>query len=174
MAIDLKKGPSGTWESPGIRRFFAFPSGLTRLQRLWIAVAAAWLALVAATGYVLMPDRVQVERAMVFAVTEEVRRYDGLAFVAESPSGIYEAARREGFDRWIGNVRKKYRIGADADRDFARIRDKYLRDLDRLGDRQSALLLLLALAWAGPMAALYAAVRVIDWIAGGEKGRGGY
>jgi len=169
MAIDMKKSPTGVWENPRRRRFFAFPSGLTRLQRHWIAVAAAWLALVAATGYVLMPDRIQVERAMVFAVTEEVRRYDGLAFVAESPSGIYEAARNEGFDRWIAKVRKKHGIGVDADRDFVRIRDTYLRDMDRLGDRQSALLLLLALAWAGPVAALYAAVRVMDWISRGGR-----
>jgi hypothetical protein len=73
MPIDLEKNPSGTWEPPGRRRFAAFLSGLTRLRRLWIVVAVIYLALEAVTGYVLMPTRVQVERAMVFAVTEEVR-----------------------------------------------------------------------------------------------------
>jgi len=102
-------------------------------------------------------------------VTEEVRRYDGLAFVAESPDGIYEAARREGFDKWIAQVRKKHRVGADADPDFARIREKYHRDLRSLADRQLKLLVLLALAWAGPMAALYGAVRVMEWINRGKR-----
>lgn len=170
MEIDLEKNSYGGWERPKRRRLGTFLSRLTRLQRLWLVAAAVYLVLLAVTGVLLMPDRGQAERAMVFAVTEEVRRYNGLAFVAESPSGVFEAARREGFDRWIAKVRRKHRIGADADRDFARIREKYLRDLDSLGDRQSALLLLLALAWAGPMAALYAAVRVMDWIVGGGRG----
>jgi hypothetical protein len=60
MPIDLEKNPSGTWEPPGRRRFAAFLSGLTRLRRLWIAVAAIYLVLVAAAGHVLMPTRVQV------------------------------------------------------------------------------------------------------------------
>jgi hypothetical protein len=170
MDINLEKSPSGTWERRKKRRFARFQPRLTRLRRLWVAAAVAWLALVAATGYLLMPSRGDAERTMVFAVTEEVRRYDGLAFVAESPGGIYEAARREGFDTWIAKVRAKHRIGPDADRDFARIRERYLRDLESLPNRQSALLFLLGLAWAGPMAALYAAVRVMEWIAGGGRG----
>jgi len=40
------------------------------LQRLWLVAAAVYLALVAATGFLLMPDRGQAERAMVFAVTD--------------------------------------------------------------------------------------------------------
>ena len=170
MEINLEKGPSGTWERRKKRRFARFQPRLTRLRRLWDAAAVAWLALVVATGYVLMPGRGDAERALVSAVTEEVGKYDGLAFVAESPSGIYEAARREGFDTWIAEVRGKHRVGPDADRDFARIRERYLRDLESLPYRQSALLFLLGLAWAGPMAALYAAVRVMEWIVGGVRG----
>lgn len=169
MAIKLEKNPSGTWETPRRRRFVLFPSGLTRLQRLWIAVAVVYLTLIVAAGWLLMPDRGRAERAMVFAVTEEARKYDGLAFVAESPSGIYEIARREGFDNWIAGVRKKYRIGAGADPDFAAIRKQYLKDLDSLGTRQTIVALLLGIAWAGPMAVFYAAVRVMDWI---NRGRG--
>jgi hypothetical protein len=169
MEIDLEKNPYGGWERPKRRRLRTFLSGLTRLQRLWLVAAAVYLALLVVTGFLLMPDRGQVERAMAFAVTEEVRRYDGLAFVAESPSGIYEAARREGFDNWIAGVRKKHGIGTEADPDFARIREKYLHDLHSLGDRQMKLLVLLALAWAGPMAALYGAVRVMEWINRGGR-----
>ncbi len=170
MDINLEKGPSGTWETRKKRSFSLFQPRLTRLRCLWVAAAIAWLALMAAAGYVLMPDRGDAERALVFAVTEEVRRYDGLAFVAESPSGIFDAARGEGFDRWIANVRGKHRVGPDADRDFARIRERYLRDLESLPNRQSALLFLLGLAWVVPMAALYAAVRVMEWIVGGGQG----
>jgi len=66
-------------------------------------------------------------------------------------------------------VRKKHRIGPEADPDFARMQEKYLRDLSSLGDRQMKLLVLLALAWAGPMAALFAAVRVMEWINRGRR-----
>jgi len=66
-------------------------------------------------------------------------------------------------------VRKKNRIGTEADPDFARIQEIYLSDLRSLGDRQMKLLALLALAWAGPMAALYAAVRVMEWIDRGRR-----
>lgn len=172
MDINLEKSPSGAWERRKKLRFARFQPGLTRLRRLWVAVAVAWLALIAGTGYLLMPSRGDAERALVFAVTEEVRRYDGLAFVAESPSGIFEAARREGFDAWIAEVRGKHRIGPDADRDFARIRERYLRDLESLPNRQSALLFLLGLAWAVPIAALYLAVRVMEWIVGGVENSG--
>lgn len=169
MDINLEKGPSGTWERRKERRSARFQPRLTRLRRLWVTAALAWLALVAGTGWLLMPGRGDAERALAFAVTEEVRKYDGLAFVAESPSGIYEAARRQGFDTWIAKVRGRHRIGPDADRDFARIRERYLRDLESLPNRQGALLFLLGLAWAVPMAALYAAVRVMEWIVGGGR-----
>lgn len=162
--IELEQHPSGSWEKPRRRSPGAFFSGLTRLRRLFVVVAALHLGLVTVAGFLLMPTRVQAERAMVFAVTEEVRKYDGLAFVAESPAGIYQTARSEGFDNWIAGVRKKHRIGADADLDFMRLREKYRQDLGSLGHRQLKLLALLVLAWAGPMATVYAAVRVMEWI----------
>ncbi len=166
MDIRMEKGSSGAWETRKKRRFRLFSAGLGRLRRLWVAVAVVWLVLVAVSGYILMPRREQVERAMVFEVTEEVRRYDGLAFVAESPRGIYESARREGFDHWIAAVRAKRRIGPDADPDFARIRENYLREMDTPPGRRFTLILLLALAWAGPTALFYMAVRIMEWVAG--------
>lgn len=171
MTINLHKNRSGAWELPQKRNFFRFSPGLTRLRRLCVVVGVVHLSLVAVTGYVLMPDRGKAERDMVFAVTEEVRKYDGLAFVAESPGGIYEVARREGFDRWIAGVRGKYRIGRVADRNFDGIRKKYLQDIDSLGERQMRLVLLLALAWVAPMAALYAAVCVLEWVCRGRIGQ---
>lgn len=169
MEIDLRNNPDGSWEHPKRRRFGAYLSGLTRLMRLWLVTAVVYLILVVVAGIFLMPKRGQAERAWVFAVTEEVRKYDGLAFVAESPSRIYQAARREGVDRWIASLRKRHRIGTEADPDFARMREKYLRDLISLGDRQMKLLVLLAFAWAGPVAALYGAVRVMEWIYRGKR-----
>jgi hypothetical protein len=169
MTINLHKNRSGTWEHSEKRGFFRFFRGLTRLRRFCVVVGVVYLALIAVAGYVLMPDRGRAERAMVFAVTEEVRRYDGLAFVAESPSGIYEAARREGFDSWIVKVRRTYRIGPGADRDFDGIRKRYLQDIDSLGERQKRLLFLLVLAWVAPMAALYSAVCVMEWLCRGRR-----
>jgi hypothetical protein len=169
MTIDLRKNRTGVWEQPEKKGIFRPLPGLTSLRRLCVAVGVVYLILIAVAGYVLMPDRSREERAMVFAVTEEVRRYDGLAFVAESPSGIYEAARMEGFDRWIAGVRGKYRIGRGADRDFDGIRKSYLQDIASLGERQMRLMFLLALAWVVPMATLYAAVCVMEWICRGKR-----
>jgi AcrR family transcriptional regulator len=169
MTINLRKNRSGAWEYPGKKGLFRSSHGLTRLRRLCVVVGIVYLILIAVAGHVLMPNRVQEERAMVFAVTEEVRRYDGLAFVAESPSALYEAARREGFDSWIARVRRTYRIGPGADRDFEEIRKRYLQGIDSLGDRQKRLLYLLALAWVAPMAALYASACVMEWICRGRR-----
>lgn len=168
MEIDHKTHPFDPWERPKRRRIGAFLSGLTRLKRLWLVTAVVYLALVVVAGIFLMPNRQQAERALVFAVIEEVRKYDGLAFVAESPSGIYAAARRKGLDHWVAEMRKKHRIGTEADPAFARMREKYQGDLGSLGERQLKLLVLLALAWAGPLAALFAAVRVMEWINRGK------
>ena len=169
MEIDHKPNPYDPWERPNRRRIGEFLSGLTRLMRLWLVTAVVYLTLVVVAGISLMPNRGQAERALVFAVTEEVRKYDGLAFVAESPRGIYAAARRKGLDHLIAEVRKKHRIGSEADPVFARMREKYVSDLRSLGDRQLKLLILLAIAWAGPMAALFAAVRVMEWINRGRR-----
>lgn len=169
MEIGLKKNSFGPWERPNRRSLGTLLSGLTRLMRLWLVTAVVYLILVVVSGLFLMPNRGQAERAWVFAVTQEIRKYDGLAFVAESPSEIHEAAQREGVDRWIASLRKKNRIGTEADPDFVRLREKYLLDLRSLGDRQLKLLVLLALAWAAPMAALFAAVRVLEWIKRGRR-----
>lgn len=169
MEIDFKNNPSAPWDPPKRPKLRAFLSGLTRLMRLWLVTAVVYLMLVIVAGVYLMPNRGQAERALVFAVTEEVRKYDGLAFIVESPSGIYEAARRARFDRWIAEVRQKYRIGANADPVFAQMWEKYQRDLSSLGDRQLKLLVMLALAWTVPMAVLFAAVQVMEWITRGRR-----
>ena len=62
---------------------------------------------------------------MVFAVTEEVRRYDGMAFAGESPRKIFEIARARGYAAWIAQVRSKYQIGPENNDGFARIEKNY-------------------------------------------------
>jgi hypothetical protein len=165
MNVILTKDPSGTWERRKLPRL----SELEGWQRLWVVTAAIYLLLLMVTGYVLMPDRKEIEKAMVFEVTEEVRRYDGLAFVGESPQGIFEAARKEGYANWISHVREKYRIGASGNAGFDRIDRKYHQALATLASRWMTMGVWLVIAWTVPMAVLYAMGYVVQWV---EKGRG--
>ena len=125
--VTLKKSPSGTWEahgSPGRR--------LKPWQRLWIISGLIYLLMLAGSYYTLVPDRESIERRMVFSVTEEVRRYDGMAFAGESPRKIFENARREGYDSWIAATRIRYRIGPEGNAGFDRIGKNYHEALSGL------------------------------------------
>ena len=88
--VTLEKAPSGTWKVPEPPK-----RQLNQWQRLWIVTACIYLLMLAGTYYLLMPTPESIERTMVFAVTEEVRRYDGLAFAGESPRKIFDSARSQ-------------------------------------------------------------------------------
>lgn len=158
MSIILKKNRSGSW---GLAEK---AHGLKAWQRLWIASALIYFLLVVAGGWLLMPTRGRIERDMVFAVTEEVRKYEGLVFAGSSPEKIFEAARAEGYSAWITGLRKKSGIGREGDAGFARIENEYRRDIETLPLRRLRLSALLFLAWVGPMAGFYAAGCLVDWI----------
>lgn len=118
----------------------------------------------------MMPTREDAERRMVFAVTEEVRRYDGLAYAGESPRAIYERARSTGYDTWISQQRSKYRIGAEGDAAFSKIAMNYREDLGALPVRRLFIVLAGSVAWGAPMAVLYAVGAVLAWVRRGGRG----
>lgn len=165
--VTLKKSPSGTWEAPG-------PPGRRRRlkpwQRLWIASGLIYLLLLAGSYYTLMPDREGIERRMVFSVTEEVRRYDGMAFAGESPRGIFDTARRQGYASWIAATRTKYRIGPEGNPGFERLEKNYRDALSDLPLKRTVGVLVCVVAWLVPMAALYAIGSVVEWIKRGARG----
>ena len=104
--ITLTKSPSGRLEVPKFSRFRFKP-----WQRLWLVTGILYLLMLAGSYYLLMPDNESIERRMVFSVTEEVRRYDGMAFAGESPRKIFESARSQGYTNWIkrgGGVSQGY------------------------------------------------------------------
>ncbi len=112
-------------------------------------VAAIYLLLLAGTFLLLVPNQERIQRNMVFAVTEETRRYDGLAFAGESPRKIFEEARSQGFDAWIAHVRSTFKIGPEGDSGFTAIGHEYERALSSLPFQQFggvALVLLLFFA----------------------------
>lgn len=114
----------------------------------------------------IAPNRDRIERRMVFSVTEEVRRYDGMAFAGESPRTIFDIARSQGFSDWIRATRSKYRIGPEGNAGFNRIATEYREALSDLPVKQSFGVLICAVAWILPMAVLYVVGFAIDWIRG--------
>jgi hypothetical protein len=163
MNITLDKNPYGTWGLPENVK------NLKGWQRLWFASGITYLLLIVATGCVLMPTRERLDRDMVFAVTEEVRKYEGLVFAGESPDKIFEAARRSGYHAWIAGLRMNYRIGAEGDAGFARIHTEYRQAVESLSVKRLRLVGLLAITWIIPMAGLYAMGYVIEWINRGKS-----
>jgi len=163
MNVVLHKNGSGVWSRAQSGH------GLKSWQRLWLVTGVAYLFMIVATGWLLMPERRRVDKAMVFAVTEEVRRYDGLAFVGDSPEKIFEAARTQGYAPWIARVRKAYRIGREGDDGFARIERDYRQAIETLATQRLKLAGWLCVAWVVPMGLLYAAGSLIGWIRQGAS-----
>ena len=162
MNITLDKNRSGTWSMPEEVK------SLKAWQRLWVVTCVIYLLLIGATGYVLMPTRERIERDMVFAVTEEVRKYEGLVFAGDSPEKIFETARSQGYPAWIAGLRKRYRIGAEGNTGFDRIENEYRRDIKDLPLKRLKLSARLSIAWLVPMGALYAMGWIVDWINRGK------
>lgn len=157
--LTLQRSPSGVWTAPGPERRNFRP-----WQRLWLVTGIVYLGLLGAGWHLLMPDRERIERQMIQAVTEEVRRYDGMAFAGESPRKIFENARAKGYAAWIGGVRSQYHIGQEGNAGFARIDREYREALARLPMKRAVAGLICLIVWTVPMAALYGAGAVIDWI----------
>ena len=163
MNVVLYKNGSGIWSR------LQSGHGLKSWQRLWLVTVVTYLLMLVATGWLLMPERRQVDKAMVFAVTEEVRRYDGLAFVGDSPEKIFEAARTQGYNPWIARIRKAYKIGKEGNDGFGRIERDYRRALETLMTKRLKLTGRLCVAWIVPMGFLYAAGGLIGWIKQGKS-----
>jgi len=106
---------------------------------------------------------------MVFSVTEEVKRYDGMAFAGESPRKIYEIARSQGYHAWITAIRSRYHIGPEGNTGFERIDQEYRAALSDLPMKRAFGLLFCAAFWLVPMAVLYSIGFVIDWIERGAN-----
>ncbi|MDR3579742.1 MAG: hypothetical protein P4L44_07265 [Oryzomonas sp.] len=143
--------------------------GLKSWQRLWLVTGGTYLLMLVATGWLLMPERRQVDKAMVFAVTEEVRRYDGLAFVGDSPEKVFETARTQGYAPWIARIRKTYNIGRVGDDGFGKIERDYRQAIETLTSKRLKLSGRLCVAWVVPMGFLYAAGGLIGWIRQGKS-----
>jgi len=158
MSITLNKNSSGTWGLPERVK------SLKAWQRLWVVSGVTYLLLVIAAGYVIMPTRERLDRDMVFAVTEEVKKYEGLVFAGDSPDKIFALARTKGYSVWIADLRKRYRIGAEGDAGFNRIEKEYRQSVEGLTRKCLRLSAWLYVAWFVPMCVLYVMGAVVDWI----------
>lgn len=157
--VTLQKSPSGTWVAPEKIQFKVRP-----WQRLWFVTGVIYLLVLAGCCMVLMPDQMSIERRMVFSITEEVKRFEGMAFAGESPVKIFEAAGSQGYARWIAGLRTSYRIGPEGDAGFNRIEKEYRDAINALPKKRILCVIICFIAWVVPMSLLYAAGLVIDWI----------
>jgi len=165
IEVILEESPDGTWTLPESSK-----SQFKPWQRLWFVTGIIYLLLLAGTYYMLMPTQEKIERSMVFAVTEEVRRYEGLAFAGESPRKIFEIARSTGYATWIAQLRKNFRIGKEGNAGFDRIEKEYREELSSLPSKRIYGVFLCIIAWVAPMSFMYLSGLAIDWI---KRGKGG-
>lgn len=165
--VTLEKSPSGTW---GIPETPKRSLKLQPWQRLWLLSGIIYLAMLAGSYYLLMPDRESIERKMVSSVTEEVRRYDGMAFAGESPRKIFEAARAQGYSSWITATRARFRIGPEGNVGFEKIDMSYRDAVTNLPMKRIIGVLICIVAWLVPMAAFYAIGFGVEWIKRGLRG----
>lgn len=164
VEVTLEKSASGTWTVPGpLKRQFK------PWQRLWVVTGVIYLLLLAGSCNLLMPDRESIERQMVLAVTEEVKRFEGLAFAGESPRKIYEVARTQGYAAWIAEIRSNYRIGPEGNAGFDRIEKNYRETVSNLPVKRMFGILICIIAWMVPMALFYAVGYAVDWIKRGVR-----
>jgi hypothetical protein len=157
--VTLEKSPSGTWGVPENSRRQVQP-----WQRLWLVTGILYLVALAGCYYMLMPNQQSIERTMVFSITEEVKRYDGMAFAGESPAKICAAAASQGYADWIAKLRSMYRIGPEGDRGFARVEKEYRDAISDLPVKRNLGVTICFIAWIVPMSLLYATGLVIAWI----------
>lgn len=165
IEVTLEQSSSGTWTIPESPRRQFKP-----WQRLWLVTGILYLLLLAGSYHMLMPDQETIERRMVFSVTEEVKRYDGMAFAGESPRKIFEIARTQGYAAWVAETRSKYRIGFEGNGGFDRIEKNYREAISDLPVKRTVGILICIAAWIVPMAVLYSIGFVVDWIKRGVRG----
>ena len=123
-----------------------------------------------AGGYhLLTPDRESIERRMVFSVTEEVRRYDGMAYAGESPRKIFEIARSQGYSDWIAQIRSRHRIGPEGNAGFDKIEKEYREAISDLPVKKTFGVVICVFAWILPMTVMYGIGYVVDWIKRGAR-----
>ncbi len=159
IEVTLEKSPTGTWVVP------EYPRGqIQPWQRLWLITGVTYLLILAVCYFVRMPDRQSIERKMVFAITEEVKRYEGMAFAGESPRKIFENAASEGYAVWIAKLRSTYQIGPEGKAGFDRIEKAYRDALSGLPAERNLGLMICLVAWMIPMSLLYAAGLIVEWI----------
>ncbi|MSN26903.1 MAG: hypothetical protein GJV46_13660 [Geobacter sp.] len=164
IELSLDKSSSGTWKMPGPQKRQFKP-----WQRLWIVSGAIYLLMLAGGYHLLMPDRESIERRMVFSVTEEVRRYDGMAYAGESPRKIFEIARSQGYPEWIAQVRSRYHIGPEGNAGFVKIEKEYREAISDLPVKRAFGAVICVFAWMVPMALLYGIGYAVDWIKRGAR-----
>jgi hypothetical protein len=162
--ITLNKTSSGTLEFRKAPKRHFKP-----WQRLWLVTGIIYLLMLAGGFYLLMPNRESIERGMVFSVTEEVRRYDGMAFAGKSPRKIFEIARSQGYPAWITSTRSKFRIGPEGNAGFERIETEYREAISNLPVKRSFGFIFYFVFWLVPMAVLYSIGFVVDWIKRGAN-----
>ena len=162
--VTLEKSPSGTWVAPVKSQRQVQP-----WLRFWFNTGIIYLLALAGCFYVLMPNRQSIERKMVFSITEEVKRYEGMAFAGESPTKIFETARSQGYDVWITELRTKYRIGQEGDTGFTRVEKEYYDAISDLPAKRSLGVIICLITWMIPMTLLYATGLVVDWIRRGAN-----
>lgn len=164
--LTLEKSSTGTWGVPETpKRSFK----LKPWQRLWVVSGVIYLLMLAGSYYLLMPDRESIERRMVFSVTDEVRRYDGMAFAGESPRKIFEEARSQGYADWIRATRARFRIGPEGNAGFDRIDKNYRDAVADLPFKRVLGILICLVAWLVPMGIFYGAGWATDWIKRGLR-----
>jgi len=112
----------------------------------------------------LTPNQESIDRQRVMSAMEEVKRYDGMAFVDETPRKIYKVAHSLGYDKWISYVRSQYHIGPEGNAGFDWIEKVYSDALSELPAKRNLGLMISFVAWLMPMSALYAIGLVVDWI----------
>lgn len=163
--IDVALNKStGAWEVPRAPKHQLKP-----WQRLWFAFGTTYLLLLAGSYYMLVPNQQCIEKQMVFSITEEVKRYDGMAFAGEPPGNVFETARSQGYVAWIAEVRSAYKIGREGKTGFERIDKEYRDAISELPTRRKLGLAICLVAWMLPMSAFYAIGLVVDWIRRGHQ-----
>ncbi len=162
--VTLEKSPSGTWVVP-----IKPGRQLQPWQRLWLITGIVYLLALAGCYYMLIPNLQRIDRTMVFAITEEVKRYEGMAFAGESPSKIFEAASADGYAAWIAKLRTRYRIGPEGNEGFNRVEKEYRNAISDLPVKRSLGAIICLIAWIIPMTLMYAAGLLLNWIRRGRS-----
>jgi hypothetical protein len=157
--VTLEQSPSGIWSVPTSPK-----RQLKPWHRLWMITGIVYLIVLSGIFQMLMPNQESIERKMVFSVTEEVRRYDGMAFAGESPRKIFEVARSKGYSDWIEQVRSNYRIGYEGNSGFEKIERNYREAVSDLPVKRTIGILICLAAWLMPMALFYVFGFIVDWI----------